>query len=224
MYLRAPVIPLVLLVAVEFGSLRSQTASQTSDGETPTIKASARLVLVDVVVRNHKGQPIGGLPALDFKIFEDGVPQTISTFEEHKASAIEQTKLPPMPPNVFTNFPTAKAAEAVDILLVDCLNSEPRDQASLRQNLLRYLRGVRPGTRIALFTLGSHLRLVYGFTTDLSGLALAIGNEKSGAVPQFSPFFMTAFQKDTEKTIAALMAMNQASPEAIDALNQFQGR
>jgi len=218
---RLPVIPLVLLVALPLVWLCSPTASQISNPETPTIKASARLVLVDVVVRNQKGEPMAGLPGSNFKILEDGVPQTISSFEEHKAGAIEPTKLPPMPPNVFTNFPTVKAADGVDILLVDCLNSEPRDQASLRQNLLKYLKAVRPGTRIALFTLGSHLRLVYGFTTDLSGLALALGDEKSGAVPQFSPFFTTAFQKDTEKAIPELMAMNQASPEAIDAVNQF---
>lgn len=222
MYLRVSAIPLVLLVSVELASLCSQVASQTSSAETPTIKASARLVLVDVVVRSHKGEPMGGLPASDFKIFEDGVPQIISSLEEHKAGTIEQTKLPPMPPNVFTNFPTAKVTDALDVLLVDCLNSEPRDEASLRQNLLKYLKAVRPGTRIALFTLGSRLRMVYGFTTDLSGLAIALGDKKSGAVPQFSPFFMTAFQKDAEKSIAAVMAMNQASPEAIDALKQFQ--
>ena len=220
--MRVLTVPLILLATVGLRSSRSQTASQASNAETPTIRASVRLVLVDVVVRNHKGEPIGSLPASDFKILEDGVPQAINSFEEHKAGTIEQTKLPPLPPNVFTNLPTVKAADGLDILLVDCLNSEARDQASLRLNMLKYLNALSPGTRIALFTLGSRLRMVYGFTTDLSGLALAIGDEKSGVVPKFSPFFMTAFQKDTEKSIAALMATNQTSPEAIDALKQFQ--
>jgi len=59
---------------------------------------------VDVVVTDSKDEPVTGLGKKDFEISEDGKPQTISTFEEHKGVRINAAKLPPMPPDVYTNF------------------------------------------------------------------------------------------------------------------------
>jgi hypothetical protein len=39
---------------------------------------------VDAVVTDRKGEPVAGLQKKDFEILEDGKPQTISVFEEHK--------------------------------------------------------------------------------------------------------------------------------------------
>lgn len=222
MYSRSRVLLLLIALADVSGRLSSQTPSPAPDVTTPTIKVSTRLVLVDVVVRDRKGEPISGLPASNFKILEAGVPQTIRSFEEHQGMAFVQNKLPAMPSNVFTNIPSVKAPDGLDVLLIDSLNTEPRDQASLRQNLLKYLKGITPGSQIAVFTLGSQLRLVHGFTTDTSGLALAIDDKKSGVVPESSRHYTTAFQKDTEKELVEMMTRNQTSPVGIDALMQFQ--
>ncbi len=203
-------------------SIRLTLSARASDADVPTIKTKSDLVVVDVVARNHKGEPVTGLPASDFRVIEDGVPQTLSIFEEHKDARISTAQLPAMPPNVFTNFPTVRAPDGVDVVLVDCLNTEPKNQVSLRENLLKYLKNASPGSRIAVFTLGSQLRLVHGFTTDFAGLAMAIADEKSGATTEFSRLFLTAFQKDTEKAVVAQMIANQTSPEGIDALLQFQ--
>jgi VWFA-related protein len=46
-----------------------------------TIEVSTRAVAETVVVTDKKGDPIAGLTASDFKITEDGVPQTISFYE-----------------------------------------------------------------------------------------------------------------------------------------------
>jgi VWFA-related protein len=213
---------LVIALADISGRLHSQTPAPPPAVTTPTIKVSTRLVVVDVIVSNRKGEPINGLPVSQFKISEGGVPQKIRSFEEHQGMAIVQNKLPAMPSNVFTNIPSVKAPDGLDVLLIDSLNTEPRDQASLRQNLLKYLKGIAPGSQIAVFTLGSRLRLVHGFTTDVSGLALAIGDKKSGTVPESSRLYTTAFQKDTEKELVEMMTRNQTSPVGIDALMQFQ--
>lgn len=222
MYSRSRVLLLFFALADVSVQLSSQTPAPPPEITTPTIRVSTRLVLVDVVIRDRKGEPISGLPVSNFKILEGGVLQKISSFEEHQTIAIVPTKLPPMPPNVFTNVPSIKAPDGLDIVLIDALNTEPRDQALLRRNLLKYLKTIPAGSQIAVFTLGSHLRLVHGFTTNVSGLALAIGDKKSGAVPEYSPFYTTAFQKDTEKALVEMMKMNQTSPEGIDALMQFQ--
>jgi VWFA-related protein len=45
-----------------------------------TLKEGVTAVLVDVVVRDRKGQPVRDLKPADFEILEDGVPQTIGSF------------------------------------------------------------------------------------------------------------------------------------------------
>ena len=124
------------------------------------LRRITNLVLVDVVARNHKGELVSGLQAADFRLLEDGVAQHFSFFEEHKGARISNSKLPAMPANVFTNLSTVKAPDGVDIVLVDCLNTEPKNQVSLRENLIKYLKNASPNSRVAVFTLGSKLRLV----------------------------------------------------------------
>ena len=50
---------------------------------------------MDAVVTDRKGEPVAGLKKKDFQILEDGKPQTISAFEEHKV--VVRTKLPKLP-------------------------------------------------------------------------------------------------------------------------------
>jgi VWFA-related protein len=46
----------------------------------PAFRSSVNLILVDVTVRDGKGQPVRHLGASDFEILENGKPQTIVTF------------------------------------------------------------------------------------------------------------------------------------------------
>jgi hypothetical protein len=52
------------------------------------------------------------------------------------------------------------------LLLLDALNTPLSDQVYVRRRMVQYLHTIPPGTRIAVFTLGSHLRIIEGFTTD----------------------------------------------------------
>jgi len=49
--------------------------------QVPTFRAGVNAVLLDVVVIDREGQPIPGLLREDFQLFEDGVPQTVATFD-----------------------------------------------------------------------------------------------------------------------------------------------
>src|ERR1051325_4972559 len=138
MYSRSRVLLLVFALVNVSGRLPSQTSAPPPQVTPPTIKVSTRLVLVDVVVRNRKGDPISGLSVSNFTILEGGVAQKISSFEEHHAMAIVPTQLPALPANIFTNVPAVKAPDGLNVLLIDSLNTEPRDQALLRRNLLKY--------------------------------------------------------------------------------------
>jgi len=51
------------------------------------LKTESRLVLVDAVVTGKKDEPIHGLTAKDFRVFEDGKEQTITGFQTHTGPA-----------------------------------------------------------------------------------------------------------------------------------------
>ncbi len=53
------------------------------------LKAEARLVLVDTVVTDKKDEPIHGLEAKDFHVFEDGKEQTIAGLQTHTGPAMQ---------------------------------------------------------------------------------------------------------------------------------------
>jgi VWFA-related protein len=74
------------------------TNQQTAQNGTFTLSVNSQLVVETVVVKDKDGHFVAGLAAKDFHIQEDGVPQTIRTFE-HQALATESTPLPVTPPD-----------------------------------------------------------------------------------------------------------------------------
>jgi VWFA-related protein len=211
----------IVLVAFSALTLHSQNPPSNSAPVAPTFKAEARTVVVDVVVTDRKGQSVGGLRKTDFRLAEGGSPQTITAFEEHKGEHTTPVKLPPMPPNVFTNFPIIKGADSVNVVLFDSLNTQQQDQAYVRDQLIKYLKGVPAGTRLAILVLNSQLRLVRGFTTDFSGLSVALDNKKEGVQPLVTRYLPTPSQKGSEAIVLAQMVRSDASPEAIDAVKRY---
>src|SRR5712691_11332961 len=82
-----------LVVAMLVGVLRwppgiavvagQQAASSTTQkpAEVPTFGVGTTAVTLDIVVRDKKGRAVRDLKASDFEIFEDGVRQTIDSFQ-----------------------------------------------------------------------------------------------------------------------------------------------
>jgi VWFA-related protein len=181
--------PALLLLAassIQAQAPQSQTPSPASQART--IKSEVRLVLVDVVVTQGKGEPVGGLHREDFQVSEDGRPQTISFFEEHTGGTVSAVALPPTPPGVYTNYPTIKTTDSINVLLLDSLNTQAEDQSYVRPQMVKYLQAALAaptGARIAIFTLGSKLRMVQGFTADSAGLLMALTDPKSGTEAKF---------------------------------------
>ena len=114
---------LLLFAGLCLPQSREQGPPVSASVQSPTIKVESRIVVVDVVVTDKQGQSVSGLHKDDFQISEDGSPQILTSFEEHKGAAPDEMKLSPMPPNVFTNFPTALGADSVNVLLLDLLNT-----------------------------------------------------------------------------------------------------
>ena len=191
-------------------SSQSQTTAPNNASPIATLKTKVRLVLVDVVVTNNKGEPVPGLHKADFEISEDGAPQTISTFEEHHGAPATQVTLPPMPPNVYTNFPLSQKADSVNVLLLDALNTSSNDQSFVHSQMLKYLKTIPPNTRAAIFTLASRLRMLQGITTDSSLLLAVLKDDR--ALPHPSPLLPSTVEKDAYQRYIEFKAENAAGP------------
>ena len=83
--------------------------------------------------------------------------------------------------------------------------------------MLQYLKNIPPGTRIAVFTLASRLRIVEGFTTDSSVIAKALSG-KGG--PQQSVLLDPASDQELSD-MASDMASLGASGDAMSSMQQF---
>ena len=176
--------PVLLLLSLAASSPCQD--SRTSDDTTPVFRTKVPLVLVDVVVTDMKDQPVSGLVMKGFEILEDAQPQTVSFFEEHKAPPTDVAKLPAMPPHVYTNFPLVQTSDAVNVFLLDWLNTRPPDQTYVREQVVKYLGQMPPGTRAAIFILGEQLRLVQGVTADSAQLLAAFESKKAETAPLLS--------------------------------------
>src|SRR5436309_2761860 len=107
------VLVMELAAGIAFAQSSPQGGSAPAQATDPKIKVETRVVLVDVAVTDAKGDPILNLKRGDFRITENATPQSISSFEEHKLDHSKLLVLPVMPPNVYTNFPSAKLPDAV---------------------------------------------------------------------------------------------------------------
>jgi VWFA-related protein len=157
-----------------------------ADSTTPALRTSSNLVLVDVVVTDHD-KPVHGLDRSRFHILEDGTEQTISSFDEHQPAAAPPAFLAPaaLPPNTYTNLPAYPDSPAVNVLLLDALNTPTGDQMRVRSKMIDYLATLKPGTELAIFTLSTQLRIVTQFTSDPAALVSLL--KKSKANPQQQP-------------------------------------
>jgi len=215
------VCPVFLLLAVaSVQAQTSETQTANSNSQVPTIKTQARAVVVDVVVTQGKGEPVIGLHKEDFEVSEDGKAQTISFFEEHTGGTVSPIPLPTMPPGVYTNFPTIKTTDSINVLLLDTLNTQAVDQSYVRPQMVKYFRAALAapsGARIAIFTLGSKLRMVRGFTPDSAGSLAALTDPKSGFEVKFESQLASPSRKGSEQ----IACLDIKAPVAIAACKDF---
>ena len=154
---------------------------------TTVLHATSNLVLIDVVVTD-KDQAVHGLERKRFHVFEDGREQAIASFDENRApGTLSAASRPAMkttvlPPETYTNIPDYPDTGAVNILLLDGLNTPLNDQMIVRQKMMQYIAGIKPGTSLAIFALSSQLRMITGFSTDLAALTSLLKSSKAAAM------------------------------------------
>lgn len=168
-----------------FFALLCSASAQTAPVQQPlTLRAERRIVVIDVVVTDGKGNPVHGLKPPDFQVAEQNQPQVIEHFDEEDTSKPNTTPDPPpirMPRGVFTNIVNTPPSGPLNILLFDTANTPTSRQMILREELKEFIKTLKPGTRIAIFGLNTQLYLIQGFSSDPTVLQNALFGKK-GAV------------------------------------------
>jgi VWFA-related protein len=212
----------LLAFATISGSGQTAPASET---HPPSYRSTTRAVVVDVVV-SRGDEAIRGLNKKDFQIFEDGKPQAIDFFEEHSSNTLPAGALPAvpkMPPGVYTNVPAAPENDSVNVLLLDALNTDRQEQSYVHSQIVAFLKNMQPAWRVAVFVLGSRLRMVQGFTADSSVLRAAVNDPKNGLSMEADTSVSRSLQdKADDVEDKKRMALIGISPTGMDALSSLQ--
>ena len=208
----------ILLCAFAAASILVPTlAAGQSPTEAPasTIQANTNLVVVDVVVSDAQHNPVHKLAKADFTVVESGHAQAIKTFEEHISDQTgpQLPPLPKLPPGTFTNYSVTPANSALNVLLLDTLNTPMTAQADVRNQMLKYLKEAHPGTRMAIFGLTTKIVLLQGFTSDPE-LLRAVLNGKKG-LPRGSAVMTDVVNGDNPGADDPMMDMAEDAPAAL---------
>ena len=169
-----------VLAAASFALFAALPAAQ-SQNRPQTFRATTRLVQVSVVVHDDRQQPITGLRAEDFRVFEDGKEVPLAFFAARTPEAAPASPLVPEASGVFTNRIPSPANGGVVAIVFDQLNTSTQDQTYGRAHLLKFLESIDPRDRVALYVLtGDGLRILYDFSRDAESLVKALREVNPG--------------------------------------------
>lgn len=165
-------------LVLNLGAGPTLLSAQQTPGDVPTItiRANTRLVVVDVVVTDKKGQPVTGLKPEDFTVEENGKKQKVSVFVP--PGIANRAAAAPAPAGVLSNHPeNVTPAGIPTVLLLDAANSPFKEQSYGRSQMLKYvLEQAQAGRPMAVVTLTDRLRVLQQFTSDRQVLLTAIKN------------------------------------------------
>lgn len=164
----------------------AQASAQPADPQGPAavLKVKTRLVVVDVIALDHKGAPVADLKAEDFTVQEEGKDQKIRVFSFRQGPQGQPAVMTPatLPANRITNIPRFKTSSALNVLLLDGINVTNANQKYAREQMLRFLEKLPAGQPLAVYAMGSKLRMLQDFTVDPALLREAVKKTKFNAM------------------------------------------
>ena len=186
------------------------------------LKSTTRLVVVDVVATDRNGA-VTNLQRDDFTLLEDGKEQKVRVFnfqQPHTNPNGGAAVVPPnLPENVYSNVARYNASSALNVLLLDGLNTNLPHQAYVRDQMIRYLQKMPEGQPVAVYTLSSKLTLLQDFTTDPAVLKKVAKDLKA----QVSPLLDNpAGGPETELLPAGLADSGLLPAEMLGAMQRFE--
>ena len=154
----------------------SMNAGSESDPRI-AFRASGRMVLVSVVLRDAKGHAIGNLNQDNFQLFDEGKPQVITHFSLESAAGTEkESKIPEASQGPAAAQPVSAgqttAAERNTAYFFDDAHSSSEELASASRAAERHFRVLTAGEHAAVFTTSG--AVMVDFTDDRAKLLAAL--------------------------------------------------
>ena len=131
------------------------TVEDADNADDFKLKVDVQLVMVDATVRDRSGRPMETLRREDFRVFENGLEQTVQSFSRDE-------------------YPLAVA------LVVDRSGSVAPYMNELRQAAYRALHQLKRGDQVCLFTFAGDVQRLEDLTTDRQRIANRIGTIQAG--------------------------------------------
>lgn len=139
-----------------------------------TFRLDVQRVLVPVVVTDKKGHHVTGLHASDFRIFEDGVQQTIASFSSDDATSADDIGALSKP---ASGVPAPKQAGArhTYVICIDKLHTSAASAARIRDALEKLFDKEKPAdVQYVLVGIGGQLQVLQAATTNPLAILLKI--------------------------------------------------
>lgn len=189
-----------LIIAVRATPQSTQPAAAAPQAEAPqagtqppassqsgyVLKVTTRLVTLDLMAVDSRGNPVRDLKPEDLQIFEEHKARQkiehFEYFEKMAGSGTPKNSAILDPSNVYSNqLPLDQLKIPPTVLLMDSLNTATGNQQQGRAHMIQLLKTLPPDTPIAVFLLTSSLRILQGFTSDEKLLRAALDQAVTGA-------------------------------------------
>src|SRR5580704_3685672 len=139
----------------------------TTPPQSPVIKSESKLVIVDAVVTDKKGNYVHDLKQGDFKVYEDNKEQSVSTFSSGVDAAAQANT----------------TIRRYMVLFFDNASMALPDQIQARAAAAKFIdSNAGPDRQMAVAEFGGTLRITQNFTTNADVLQAAVKNSKTSAV------------------------------------------
>jgi VWFA-related protein len=150
---------------------QAPAASPAEQQPVVVIKKESKLVLVDAVVADKKGNYVRDLTQNDFKVFEDNKEQPVSTFSTGADVATQ-----------------ANGQRRYLILFFDNSTMAAPEQIQARSAAAKFIAAnAAPDRLMAVVDFGGSLRIVQNFTANADVLRAAVSGVKSSSVDPNAP-------------------------------------
>lgn len=155
------------------GTQQPPTPAQQQPNGTYTIQRNTRLVILDAVVVDGKGNPIPDLRKEDFSVTEMGEPQQVLNFE-HAGASVPAASLTI---NSTAELDKMAPRAPVNIIVLDEFNTRFEDMAFARYSLKKFLEMQPDKLEIPTMLLAvdlQNLNVVKDYTQDKQALIQAL--------------------------------------------------
>jgi VWFA-related protein len=141
-----------------------QTSGNAPAGSTVVIKTETRLVLVDAVVTDKKGNSVANLAQKDFHVWEDNKEQTVKSFS-------------------YEEMAPANSQKRYLILFFDNSTMAPDEQVRARAGAATFITAnAGRNLAMAIADFGGTLQITQTFTNDAERLKRGVGGLKQSTV------------------------------------------